>query len=117
MEHQRFYDSLISIIITNLQATAKDKTISLGHFDFKNKNHLCIYQAARIAHDILGYTVTVDMPLLSFWYFKKKYYCKKTIQRKKDVMTIDCPELIKNIERANNASNILAKIYEAYYEQ
>lgn len=112
MDNQKFYDSMVAVLLTNL--IPYNNVISLGNFDPKNENHLCIFCVACIKRDLYHCKLAICLNWFDMLIFKFKHKCWKTVQRTRTPV-IDCKELIKKIEEANNYPEILCKIYREYY--
>lgn len=114
MDKLHYYDGLISLLVSNLKISAENNTISLGQFDPKNDSHLCIFQAAKIARDLFGLRVTVDLGFFSYLVFTRKFHCRKGVRRGKGIPVVNCPALVREVENANEVG-ILTDIYHQYY--
>ena len=108
-----YYDCIVSVVLTNL--IEKDK-ICLGNFNFKDKSHLCIFEIAKIAHDVYHLDIEVDLGLFNYWKFIIEQKCRKIVRRNHN-SNINCEMLVKKIEEVNQNPEILAKIYDTYYKK
>lgn len=116
MDKLHYYDQIVSILVTKMRYSDENNIVSLGNFNAKNENHLCIFYAAKIVHDIFGKTITIDLNPIQFLLFKWKHRLKQGIRRHKGSVMIDCPTLVQAIDKANTP-NILAEIYQTYYKR
>ena len=116
MNTQNFYDGMVGVLLTNL-VTYDNKTISLGNFNPKDENHLCIFHVACIKHDLFRYKIALDLNWFQLLIFKIKNKCWKFVTKASKPTIIDCKKLIKQIEDANNSPDIYKKIYREYYKK
>lgn len=122
MQH---YDALVNITIQNIYSLSKAyNKIIIGDFDWKDKEHLFILEAALMARDIFGFPIYID-GIKNFcivnWKIRKTHKPIKLLRKhEKDGMfsTIG----ILQFQRKDGINNIhpdftFAEIYEAYYEE
>lgn len=122
MQH---YDALVNITIQNIYTLSKaHNKIIIGDFDWKDKEHLFILEAAFMARDIFGFPIYID-GIKNFcivnWKIRKTHKPIKLLGKHgRDGMfsTIG----ILQFQRKDGINNIhsdftFAEIYETYYEK
>ena len=112
------YDKIIGHILTKaLEAHRADGYFHITNFDIKNKNHLTILHVCIIAHELTRASIDISTKWLTYLRLKikKRYRCIK-LNNAKNSSVIDCAEVAKLISVQEQNDNILADIYQTYYE-
>lgn len=122
MQH---YDALVNITIQNIYTLSKPyNKIIIGDFDWKDKEHLFILEAALMARDIFGFPIYID-GIKNFcivnWKIRKTHKPIKLL-RKHDKDGRFSTIGILQFQRKDGINNIhpdftFAEIYETYYEK
>lgn len=122
MQH---YDALVNITIQNIYSISKiHNKIIIMDFDWRDKEHLFILEAALMARDIFGFPIYIDGTCNFFvvnWKIRKTHKPVKLLKRYEESGVINTPEILQ-FQRKDGINNIhpdftFAEIYEAYYEK
>lgn len=110
------YDKIISQTLTQLLELVQNGELCLGHFNPKDESHLYLFSIARMAQDIFGIKLTIDLKGFAFYWFIWRYHCQKKIIRFETKAIVNCPSFIENIQ-SRNPNFKLSDIYKEYYKK
>lgn len=119
-ETQRYYDSIVTVALTNMYTLGKNQALVLKKFDRKNPSHICLLHIAEMAHSVFGLDVKLEQNIFEriiFLIFFKKFKWVKRCAKNAARAGIKCEDFIDHIEFANRDKGVFNKIYEAYYKE
>ena len=119
-EKDKLYSDLSNVCIQNLYTVSKKtELITFKNFDTKNKNHLFLFEMAKIVNNLFGYKIQLQCGLFKFLCLKNKSESVQRISPKKIIINgIKCEDFLGYIAKAWKVDeNIWSEIYKDWYEK
>ena len=116
MNKLHYYDQIVSLLVANLKDMSKNNSLSLGEFNPKDEDHLCLFSVAKILHDIYSIKLSVDINPIRLFFFKWKHNYWHIVTSCKKPARVNCPALVGFVEKANT-KGVLGEIYREYYKK
>lgn len=118
-DKDKLYNDLSNVVLINLFSLSKDNfKIVLKNFNRKDKNHLYMFEMAKICRNIFAREVYLDCGFFDFLFLKKKGDKVYRIKKKDITNEIDIQDFLFHISKANEIDDgVWSDIYDEWWNK